>query len=91
MWECQVALTPDRMGCGNVGGGTTSNIPTMLEVAPPDRMGCGNVGGGTPHPVRMGCGNVATSNIPTPHPVRWGVGMWRWHLTGWGVGMLEVA
>ena len=35
MGMLEVALTPDRMGCGN-GCATT-----------PDRMGCGNVGGGT--------------------------------------------
>ena len=84
MGMLEVALPPDRMGCGNVGGGTatsrmgcgnvggaTSNIPTMLEVAPFPQDGVSGVGG-----------------APFPQDGVWEC--WRWHLTGWGVGMLEV-
>ena len=52
MGMLEVALTPDRMGCGNWRWHLTG-----LEVAgAPDRMGCGT--GGCAAPDRMGCGNV---------------------------------
>ena len=44
MGMLEVALAPDRMGCGNVGGGGQDGV---WECWTPDRMGCGNVGGGT--------------------------------------------
>ena len=50
----------------------------MLEVAlAHGRIGCGNVGG--------------SAGTGTWQDGVWECWRWRWHLAGWGVGMLEVA
>ena len=86
-------VAPDRMGCGN-------SHPRMgCGNGAPDRMGCGNVGGVTGPRILWECWRCHLQHSHTPScqvplaPDRMGCGNVGGgaHLTGWGVGMLEVA